>query len=116
MLQFSRALSRINQIGGDPDEQHQYESINGPVTGSECYPVFLLKMIIALGNGAEFSQSSNFSRPFMKRISVAFIQNSCHQRVSVRLGIKNTTVFPFFHSSNPLAIHFGSSRPYGGFT
>ena len=75
-----------------------------------------LKITIADGNGAGFFWSSNFSLPLINLISVAFIQYSCHHVVSVRLGIRRTTVLPFFHSSNPLRTHLGSSLPYGGLT
>ncbi|MDD4352270.1 MAG: hypothetical protein PHU71_04855, partial [Candidatus Gracilibacteria bacterium] len=51
-----------------------------------------LNITIQLGNGAGFSQSSNFKRPGMNRISVAFMQNLCQHIVSVREGIKKTTV------------------------
>ena len=73
-------------------------------------------MMIALGKGAEFFWSSNFSRPRINLISVAFITKSCHQPVSVLLGSRNTMVFPFKLSVYPFWIHPVISLLYGGFT
>lgn len=76
---------------------------------------FHLNITTALGNGALFLYSSNLSLPLIKRISVAFITISCHHFVSVRLGIRKTTILLFsYHSRYPLSNHFPISRPYGG--
>jgi len=53
----------------------------------------LRKTTMADGKGAG-PEPEKCSRPFMNRISSAFITQSCHQRVSVRLGIRQTTVAP----------------------
>lgn len=58
---------------------------------SYCCHVVCPNITIALGNGAGFCWSSNLSRPLIKRISSAFTQTSCHQDVSVRLGIEVCT-------------------------
>lgn len=54
----------------------------------------------AEGNGAELLPSPNLKRPFTRRISLAFMQYSCQNLVSVLDGINATTVvFGDFDSS-----------------
>ena len=68
-------------------------------------------MTSALGNGAEFLLPPNFSRPLINLISEAGIMSLCHQIVSVRLGIKSTTVLPLAASWTALAVHLPISLP-----
>src|ERR1051326_684734 len=74
-----------------------------------------LKITTALGNGAPFFAPPNFNRPRTNLISLACIAQSCHQRVSVRLGTSSTTIFPALCSSIAFSIHERISL-YGGFT
>lgn len=78
------------------------------------YIILGLMTTTALGNGALFFASPNFSRPRTKRTSCCMAY-WCHQLVSVRAGTKQTTVAPFFADSFALRIHALISRPYGGF-
>src|SRR5207249_10779598 len=66
------------------------------------------KMTIADGNGAVFLAFPNFNRPLTNRISLACMTWSCHARVSVRDGMRNTLSAPCRALALPFASHTGA--------
>ncbi len=73
-----------------------------------------LKIQTALGNGALFLFPPNFNRPRRNLISPR-ITKSCHHAVTVRAGIRQTTVAPPIADSYAFLIHNPMLRPQGGF-